>query len=103
MREFFQNVLENHEIRLESYEHNKSLTEDEQNQFKKYIIDRLMEDGDYPGIYTGEIYCEKNSVTVFASRSGFSWSSYSTDLLGIFNNVEEGNKELFNIESGILY
>jgi hypothetical protein len=101
--EFFQTRLKKFMTRLESYDRDQILTEDEQKQFKDYIINRLIEDGDYPGIYTGEIHYKQNSITVFTSRGGFSWSNYSVDLLGVFNNIQEGDKELFNPEEGVLY
>ena len=99
--DFFQTTTENSETRIENYEVDLYLTKEEKKQFKDFITDRLLESPDHPGIFTGTIHCEQNSIIIFTSRSGFSWSDYDADLLGIYNDIDEGKKELFNLDDGI--
>jgi hypothetical protein len=99
--EYFEVTLEDPDSRMSKFDSDKKLSDKEREGLKNFIEDKCLEDGDCPKVYVGEVRYNHNCIVVFTSRSGYSWSDFNVELLGMFNDIEEGEKNLF--KDGVMY
>ena len=94
--EFFERSLSDYEPRYQKFLKSPILSLDELERFKNWRKTEYEENEWYPGIFIGTVKFNKLELIVFSSRRGSGWEGLEIDLLGIFENREEGESVLFS-------
>lgn len=84
--------------RIEKYDTDYFLSEEEQADFKNFVIADAHENEYHPGLFFGEISCADVTLVVVTERTGGAWDCQAK-FVGIFPSVDEA---LDHLSSGDL-
>ena len=76
-------------------------TEDEYEKYYQLRLKELAHDGDIAGYYTVQIEYEGQTLFVFYSASGYSFSAVDYEFEGVFRTTSEGIDQLFS--DGVIF
>jgi hypothetical protein len=88
LRNFFESTLDDPDERMELYEKELKLSDDERNEFKEYLINEALENEYHPGLFSGILTCDDDSLVVVSERIGGAWDC-EAKFVGVYEDIKQ--------------
>ena len=102
VQDFLECQLEDPEFRLLKFNFDGKLSQKENELFKNWIVEHYSDPEYSEGIYVATFTHDKEKLEVVTSRRGHSWEGVQTEILGIFQDFDEGKSFMFE-ENGVFF